>query len=288
MSIKNLGAILFLFTISFSLNAQSKLKQSKADIKEGYSNGGSKYHQSQSYTVEENHPGPSGSSFWETDEDENILQTLLFKTIAFVTYYTTIGDYGGEYHLYNNLSKYPFYDKEAGNYTPKNQNSEAVKFWRIDIRNSVLIGFDNVYGNHLELKLRPVKYVFLSSSYRQLAEEYKEGKHSYLSLFNFSLNYDRIRSRYFNLGYSLGCNYLADEVKEASFALGFNYEIFALQHLSLLGDFNWSTRSGATLKTFELGAAYHVNRYKISCGYEHLQIGNPMYNFMTVGVGVYL
>ncbi len=286
MSSRNILVAFLILVIPFVASAQSKLKQSKTDVREGYAGSHSVQQTGQTYG-EPTHAAPNGSSVWDFDDSDNFFASLAAAVVVSVTYYTAIGYYGGEYHLYNNLSKYPFCDKEAGNYSPKIESSEAVKPWRIDVRNSVLIGFDNVYGNHLELKLRPIKYVFLSTSYRQLVEKYK-GDTEYLTLFNFSLNYDRLRFRNLNLGYSLGCNYLANEVKEASFALGFNFEAFALKHFSLLGDFNWGTRSGATLKTFELDASYHIKRYKISCGYEFMQIGKPMYNFLTVGVGVYL
>ena len=276
-----ISPLLCAFFIISSINAQSKLKQSKNEVSQG---GNTSSHANISG---ERHSAPSGESVWEFDGTDNIFANLAGAIIVSATYYSAIGFYGGEFHLHNNLTQYPFYISREGNYTPRHEHSNAVKKWRVDITNNGLVSFDGTNGNHLNIKLRPIKYLFVSTTYRELWEKHK-GKYEHLSLFNFSANYDRLRFKNFNLGYSIGFNYMANEVNKIGYALGFNFEAFPINRFSLMGNFNWGAINSQNIKTFETGLAYHINKYKITCGYQHMQIASPCYNFLTLGIGVYL
>jgi hypothetical protein len=272
--------VLFL-TVSLNGFSQDKLEKSKREITKGAKRSDrSGAGRSQASSGRAYHEGPF----------EYMIFNAVAQGLMFVSYYAAIGNYQKEDHLHRPLTNYPYFDNgQYGNYESHVAASPSVKAFRLDLGDQYLYSNGGLYGNHLKLKIRPFQYFYLQADYIRLTEKRLiVNSISDLSLFNFNLCYDRIRLERFNLGWTLGCNYIGSDVNKAGFSYGVNGELFVAKNVSLLGSMKWSLINDSQVNEFEFLGKYHVKRCFISAGYEHLKIGSPTYDFVSVGGGVYL
>lgn len=267
--------ILLLLLVSAAAFGQNKLDKSKNELRAEPKKSNTTQQQSGGKTA---HPG---------------VQSLFLEITGYVFLgafkYGLIGDYGNEQHLSNNLTPYPFYDKVSGNFeTPGEMDSVAKKKIRFDLENSFIYSNNDVYGNHLKAKVRVFQYVHLQSDFHQLFE--KNGidqSQSRLSLFQFNLNYDRIRFEKCNFGWNIGATYVGNEVKKAGFSYGLNAEYFMGNAISFYGAAKWSRINSLPVNAFELRGRFHRKNYFFTLGFERLKIATPNYNFIALGGGIY-
>ncbi|QEE48667.1 hypothetical protein FUA48_03500 [Flavobacterium alkalisoli] len=230
----------------------------------------------------------SSSSGNGGDGDGSILLELLGKIALFTVGMSTVGHYGVENHLHNELTEYPFYISEHGNYfDPFLHENGNINNFRFDVKDKFLYNNGNLFGNHLEAKLRPFQYFYIKADYYQLFE-FQEHSSDNLSLFYFNLGYDRIRLKRFNLGWTLGASYIANDVNKFGFSFGANAEYFCKRNISFLAGAKWSFINEKPVNAFEIEGRFHRKNYFISVGFEHLDIATPNYNFATLGGGIYL
>lgn len=227
----------------------------------------------------------------QSEERTNLFLQITGYVVFGVFKYGIVGDYKNEEHLYNNLTDYPYYDEETGNYENyKSIDADSLKKnYRLDIENKFLVSKSDLYGNHLNVKIRPFQYLYLQADYHQLFEKNKmAGTTDRLSLFYFNLGYDRLRFQNFNFGWTIGASYVGNEVKKAGFSVGVQTEVFFARNFSFLGSAKWSEINGRPVNSYELEGRYHIKRWFATAGFEHLKIGSPTYNFIAVGGGIYL
>jgi hypothetical protein len=275
--------ILVLLFLTGTLNgfSQDKLEKSKNELSKGARrNDRPGAGRSRASSGNYHHEGPIEYMFFST----------LARGFMFVTYHAAIGNYRVEDHLHRPLTNYPYFDVgQFGNYESPDAASPSVKTFRIDLGDQYLYSNGSLYGNHLKLKIRPFQYFYLQADYFRLTEKrLMVNSFSDLSLFNFTLCYDRIRLERFNLGWTLGCNYIGSDVNKAGFSYGVNGELFVARNVSLLGSMRWSLINDSKVNELEFQCKYHIRRCFLSVGYEHLKIGTPTYDFVSVGGGIYL
>lgn len=265
------------FTIS-QVQAQHKIDQSKSDLKQKRQAAGKTSSASSS---------SSGSSS-PNNNDNPLLATIFIYTVGAVFIYGAIGDYGNEDHLSNDLTKYPYHEGTGNYYNPKFGEGYIYVF-RVDVKDKFLYHNNNLYGNHLDVKIHPFRHFYLTTDYYQLHERQKAaGTSDNLSLFYFNFAYDRIRFEHFNLGWTVGASYIGNDVKKGGFAYGLNAEFFLKKNISFQGSAKWSVINGQPVNAFELETRIHRKQFFMTLGYEHLKIATPTYDFMTIGVGIYL
>jgi hypothetical protein len=279
-----------LFIIVFGLNigigfTQTKVEQSKEEIKKG------KRTTSATGTSTTNHS--STASYARKSNSERSIgaafANIVGQIFLYVTYYTVVGNYKMEKHLHSKLTKYPYYKQSSGNYENADTGITGKNKFRFDINNQFLYSNKDLLGNHLKVKVRPFQYFYLQVDYFELKEfNQATTKYDHLSLYNFNFCYDRLRFEKFNLGWSLGINYLANDVKKAGFSYGLNTAIFITKPVSLHGTIKGSWINRQPVHQFEVLAKYHTNRFFIAAGYERLKIATPQYHFLSLGAGVYL
>jgi hypothetical protein len=275
----------FLLLISFAISfGQNKIDKSKKALisSEGVKN--------QNTTTSSSSSSSSKSS---SNSENNIIGEAVIDAFLFVSYgvfkYGFIGDYYNENHLYNSLSKYPFYNEKSGNYLSIKNDTLKNRFLRFDLEDSFIYSSNNLYGNHLKAKIRPFQYFYLQFDFHQMYEfDEIQNTNSQLSLFNFNFGYDRIRFEKFNLGWTLGASYVGNEVKKAGLSYGLNVEYFMGNHISFLVTGKWSKINTQPVNAFELKSKFHQKNYFFSLGYQHLKIATPTYNFISLGAGIYL
>lgn len=262
----------FSFLLCCSSYGQSKIDKSKNDLNRSSSS---------SRQNSNNRVSSSNSdSFFDTDDDG-----FWFFVIPRIVFYSFIGSYNSEQHLENKVTDYPYYNGESGNY----ENSDWSKNFRLDIEDNLLYSSNTLYGNHLKVKIRPFQYFYLQSDMHQLFEKNNfDTTTDRLSVYFFNAGYDRIRLEKFNLGWTMGASYIGNEVKKAGFSFGLNTEIFMGHNFSLSASAKWSIINGYSVNLYDIQTRYHINRFFGSLGFEHMQIGTPNYNFMSLGGGIYL
>jgi hypothetical protein len=274
-------SLLLVVLISISSFSQNKLDKSKSQLNSGSSN------KNQSRTSSSSSSSSSNSKS-NYSSDSNIFVNIFFNITFAVFKYGAIGDYKNENHLYSNLTPYPFYNGKSGNFENSDTISISKNKARFDLENSFVYSDNNLYGNHLKAKIRPFQYFYFQSDFHQLFEFNEiDNTNNRLSLFQFNLNYDRIRFEKFNFGWNLGATYVGNEVKKGGFAYGLNAEYFMGNHISFLGSAKWSRINTLPVNAFELQSKFHKKNYFFSLGFEHLKIATPTYNFIALGGGIY-
>lgn len=230
----------------------------------------------------------STSSSGENSVLVNIIADAFMYTIGGVVYYGLLGDYGNEDHLYNDLTKYPYYEEEAGNYYKPKFGEGNVYVFRLDLKDKFMYNADHLFGNHLEAKMRPSHIFSLKADYYQLFEFLKlEGTSNSLSLFYLNFAYDRLRCERFNLGWTVGASYIGSGVNQAGFSYGLNAEYFLKKRVSFAAGAKWSRINGQPVNAYEAEVRVHKKSHFITLGGEHLKIAAPNYDFITLGAGIY-
>lgn len=268
--------LVVLLSLTLHCSFSQKIDKSKDELKSGNSSNSSSSSSS------------SNSGRNSSVSNDFGLAGLFVEGLMYVSFYSTIGDYRSENHLYNTLSKYPYFDGESGNFQKENDSIEYENLMRFDVENHFLYSNNNSFGNHLKAKFRPFQYFYIQGDYRELIEKNAiTNNYSNLSLFQFNVAYDRIRFKKFNLGWTLGATYVGNDVQKVGFSYGLHTDIFAIKNISFNSAMLWSKINSLPVNSFELRGKYHKKNYFFSIGYEHLKIASPNYNFVTLGTGIY-
>lgn len=267
--------IFVLINSSIDCYSQGKIDKSKDELKKGKEEKPTYYVETETKSNE--------------DEPDNLIVEILTEAFLYITYYSFIGNYEAEYHLQNELTEYPYFNNELqGNYLYDYSEKIPDKPIRLDIQNDLLLSLTNTQGNNLKAKFRPSRYFYLQGDYIQLIEfNTVSGSNSYLSIFSLNFGYDRLRFEKFNLGWTIGANYVGNGVDKFGFNYGLNTEFFLIKNLSFYGSMRLGEINNVSVNVFELKAKYHKNRFAYSVGYENLKIGSPIYNFGTLGLSIY-
>lgn len=272
---KNTLLALFV-TLSINNSFSQKIDKSKSELKSGNRSSSSSSASS------------SSSSRSSRSSDDFGVIGLLVEGFLYLSFYSTIGDYSSEDHLYNSLSKYPYFDGSSGNFINEGDSISVNNKMRFDVENHFMYSNNNLFGNHLKAKFRPFQYFYVQGDYRELFEKNVfTDRFSNLSLFQFNVAYDRIRFKKFNLGWTLGATYLGNDVQKAGFSYGLHTDVFAIKNISFNSAMIWSKINGLPVNSFEIRGKYHKKNYFFSLGYEHIKIASPNYNFVTLGTGIY-
>ncbi len=254
--------------------AQSRLERSKSDVKSSSNSGKSN--------------SSSSSSARSSGGGDGTIAEAVVQVFSIGFYYTCIGDYQHENHLYSRLTQHPFGENGLGNYEVADTVKQGKNRFRIDFDNKFLYSDSNLYGNHINLKIRPFQYFYVSTDYQALTEKNAFTNQKYhLSIFQFNFNYDRIRFHNFNLGWSMGATYLASDVQKSGFSGGLNAEYFFPKRFSIFATGKWSSVNHTPVNFLEMGARVHSKNYYFTLGFERMKIGTPVYNFMGIGGGIY-
>jgi hypothetical protein len=271
---KSLIVALLLLCISLNNFSQDKIDQSLEELKRG--------------SGKKNNDDNSSSSSSSSSSGDNVIAEVLIKAFLYITYYSFIGNYAEEEHLQSNLTPYPYYNHSSGNFESDDSVAPFYKVMRLDMEDKILVNPQNLFGNHLKAKFRPFQYFYLQGDYYQLLE-YKTFKHKYsnLALFNLLFGYDRVRLEKFNLGWTLGANFIANDVQRAGISFGLNAEAFVFKSYSIYSSVNWGRINGFPVNEFEIGARYHTKNHFVTMAYERLRIATPIYDFAAVGCGIY-
>ncbi len=278
----NFRYLLFLLIILFNQNnfSQGKIDQSKEELKKEKTSDNTET----TTTAQDSHSNRRDEYRREKD---HTFTNFVFNLVSQAALFATVGSYRYEDHLYNNLSDYPYQNGTSGNYTGYDSISQVKNNFRADFEVSALTESKNLYGLHTTLKIRPFQYFYFQADDQELIE--KTGNDSdRLSVFHFNAHYDRLRLEKFNLGWSLGAIYIGNDVNKWGFNFGVQSDFFVGGNISLSGNAHWGRVNQTPVNTTAIAVQYHIKKAYLTTGYEHLRIGSPDYNFLKVGVGIFL
>jgi hypothetical protein len=273
---------LVLALLPFRITAQDKLDKSKKELTE------------KETSKSNNSRSSSSSSTTSVDFDDEDSSEIV-EALAIGFQYTIggvwlglVGSYENEDHLYNSLTPYPGAIAEHGNYFNAELIDAPSKNFRIDLKDKFIYNNSNLFGNHLDAKIRPCQYFYIKADYYQMFEfKRSDGSNDWLSLFYLNFAYDRIRFERFNLGWTAGTSYVANGVDKFGFSYGLNAEYFLKKNISFTAAAKWSHINGHPVNAYEGEARFHKKNVFLSLGVEHLKIATPNYNFITLGAGIY-
>ncbi|MGH2666212.1 hypothetical protein [Flavobacterium sp.] len=273
---KKYGYLILLFVFSSTLYCQNKTEKSKKELNSNSSSSSSSTTTSRS----------SGS---DNGEELGLAAELFLNIGLGVFKYGLIGDYTMEDHLYNKVSEYPFYNNKSGNYDGCDTVVVEKNKFRIDFEDKFLYSNNDLFGNHINLKIRPFQYFYLQADFRLIVEINRiDATNNSLSLSHFNLCYDRVRTGKFDFGWSLGASYVGNEVKKGGFSYGLSANYFMTKNFSFSGSAKWSKINGHPVNAFEIEGKLHRKKCFFTGGFEHLKIATPTYNFISLGGGIYL
>jgi hypothetical protein len=272
--------LLPLCVFPFRMQAQNKIDKSKSELNAPKEKSSSSSRSS------------SGSSSDDDDDDDNgwLIEATIdgFVYTFGAVWIGLVGDYENEEHFENELTEYPYYLPETGNYFNTEFGEGNKNNFRIDLKDKFVYASNHLYGNHLTANVHPFQYFYAKVDYYQIYEFQKAaGTSDNLSLFYFNFAYDRFHLERFNIGWTLGASYIGSGVDKGGFSYGLNAEYFLIKNISFQANAKWSHINSRPVNTYEAEARFHKKNYFLTMGYEHLKIATPTYNFITLGAGIY-
>ncbi|GAA4273406.1 hypothetical protein U6A24_19450 [Aquimarina gracilis] len=233
----------------------------------------------------------SGNNDNDDDFSENnfLAETfgaLLVEAVLYTSYYTIIEiPIETEYAASTaSITKYPYFNATKGNYAY--EWGEDTQVFRTTLSSRFISENSKLYGNHMNLDMRFLQRAGLEIDYLQLWEENTNFGSNSLAIYTALGKYHRVRTERFNAWWGLGAAYVDGEIDEWGFTYGLGAELFFTKPFSLETTFNQTFINEETVNKFTILLNYHVNRYKVSGGYEHLKIGSLDLSTFSVGVGV--
>ena len=154
-----------LFTVQ--VQAQDKIDKSKKALTESE---GVNYNKQSTSQTSSSSASSSCDSAGLGESVGGAVAELLFKCTIGAVWYGLVGNYNNEDHLANDLTEYPFYEAEAGNYYNPKFGEGSVYVFRADVKDKFIYSSNDLLGNHLELKVRPFQYFYLKADYYQIYE----------------------------------------------------------------------------------------------------------------------
>jgi hypothetical protein len=269
--------LLILFTLSFvTVHAQGKLDKAKEKL--GQDKVETEEYKTSTEDIElEYYDEPESSEF-----NFFLIQLILSLSVDVV-----LANYGQEAHLHNKLSPYPYYDGWSGNYVSLDGTPKEFRNFRVDLMDHIVIG-NGVYGNHLQVNLRPTHAFYIQMNYNELLEpNVGESPITNLSLLDLNFCYDRFRLEQFNLGWLVGVKYAASGIQKSGLNLGAQMEAFFPGNISFYGSYVASKINGEPVNTVISKLRYSMNRFMATAGYDFRQLADVKLHFFTMGFGAH-
>ena len=258
---------LMLFLTTSGIYGQGKLEQAEEDLKS-----------------EKRHESSNNENY---DSDDNVFISTLgevFINLAFYSFLAIFIESPGEFeHLASSASitKYPYYDSNKGNFSYAWDGSITASRFTISTR--YIYENARIDGNHLKMEVSFLKRLGLEFDYLQLWENNPSFGDNSLAMYNFLAKYKRVRTEQFDAWWGVGGTYIDGSVNDWGFTFGLGAELFIANPISIESNFKQTNINSASTNNFNALLNYHIKRYKVSGGYEHLKIGNQKFSMMSLG-----
>lgn len=230
----------------------------------------------------------SSSDKKTTSSDDNFLVSALgelFIDLVFYSSYALLIESRAEVENLASdasITKYPYYQANKGNYSYDWDEGTSVS--RFTFSSRYIFENTRIEGNHLTMELRFLKRMGLEFDYLQLWEKNPNFGEYSLALYTFMAKYNRIRTEKFDAWWGVGGTLIDGNVNDLGFTYGLGAELFMAKPISIESNFSQTLINNSSTNKFNALLNYHIKRYRLSGGYEHLRIGNQ--NFSTISLGL--
>ncbi|MDH7445993.1 outer membrane beta-barrel protein [Aquimarina sp. 2201CG14-23] len=230
----------------------------------------------------------SGSSSFNDDPLWGDLIMVFVEIGLYATYYGLIESPAEQENSASSafITKYPYYNTNKGNYAY--DWGGDTNLTRITLSNRFIAENKELYGNHLNIDFRFLRRVSIEADYLQLWENNTFFGNNSLATFTFLAKYHRVRTERFNAYWGIGATYVGGSVEELGFTYGIGAEYFFAKPLSIEVNYNQTiinTRSSDKLNAL---LNYHLNRFRVTGGYEYLRIGGIDFSTFSAGIGIFI
>ncbi|WP_298310795.1 outer membrane beta-barrel protein [uncultured Aquimarina sp.] len=274
---RHLFFILFLSFFTFQANSQGKLEKAEKGLS-----------QNNNYYSSAPNSRTSSSSSYEDNSLWGGLAMVFIEIGLYATYYGLIESPTEKEHRASEafITKYPYHSSNRGNYAYNWDGDTNLS--RITLTNRFIAENNELYGNHINADFRFLKRVSIEADYLQLWENNTFFGDNSLATFTFLAKYHRVRTEKFNAYWGMGGTYIAGDVEELGFTYGIGAEYFFAKPLSLELNYNQTLINTRSSDKLNLSLNYHIDRFKVTGGYEYLRIGGVGFSTFSVGIGVFL
>ncbi len=176
---------------------------------------------------------------------------------------------------------YPYAESDAGLYQTGN-----LKPWSINAQLDYFYMNDNLTGLIFRTFLSPHPYFSFQINYSQLMES-ESGTTDDLELIDIHLNYNRIKDEHLALWWGVGFKVLRGNVVHSGPALNFGAEYYPVQPVSFGINYNIAFFEKSTVDNLQLLTNIHVNRLKLTAGFQKFRAGDISFPGMLAGLGIY-
>ncbi len=222
----------------------------------------------------------------ENDLFSEIVGEIFIQIFAYTVYGLAIEspfEYNNKSHSAF-ITKHPYYNSKEGNYSYS--FDENVTLFRTEISSRYISENNQIKGAHFNLDLRFLKRLGLEVNYLQLWENNPNFGSDHLAIYTSLAKYYRIRTQKLDAWWGIGASYIDGAVNKLGFTYGLGAELFFAKPLSFEAIFNQTLVNSETVNKFNGLFNYHLNKYRMTVGYEHLKIGNQNFSMVTLGTGI--
>ncbi|NQY04680.1 MAG: hypothetical protein HRT68_00375 [Flavobacteriaceae bacterium] len=219
------------------------------------------------------------------DELLSELAPVIVDAFIYISYgvlVETPAEYDGDFKSY--LSRAPYLQDKAGDYT---YDEEQAKNFRIDVHNAFLLDNANIYGNNLNVKIRPLKRFSLEIDNTFLYEKLPFDGKDELIMTSFMLNYQRLRLKQLTVSWGLGATYIGSGVNKTGFTIGTDAELFVKKPVSIQVGFKNTFINGTSVNKFNVGMKYHRKKFFLGAGYYSYNFAGQHIPTAGIGIGGY-
>lgn len=268
----------FIFFIGMTCYGQSKIEKAEESLAKKQKTTG--YSKSK-YTDNGNNNNSDGNFFTE------VFGGLFVQIFAYTVYGVAIESPFETKHKGSHafISRFPYHNSKKGNYTY--DWTESTPIFRSTLSARYISENSRLKGSHLNIDMRFLKRLGLELDYLQLWENNPNFGTDNLATYTALAKYHRVRTEKFDAWWGLGATYVDGGVNQLGFTYGLGAELFFTKPLSLQTNFNQTLINDETINKFNGLINYHINKYKITGGYEHLRIGNQNFSTVTLGTGIF-
>ncbi|WP_299313488.1 outer membrane beta-barrel protein [uncultured Aquimarina sp.] len=268
---------LLLFIISSSSFSQGKLEKAEKGLSKN-----------NNYYSSPSNSRTSSSSSYDNNSLWGGLAMVFIEIGLYATYYGLIESPTEQEHRASNafITKHPYHSSNRGNYAYNWDGDTNLS--RITLTNRFIAENSELYGNHLNADFRFLRRLSIEADYLQLWENNTFFGNNSLATFTFLAKYHRVRTERFNAYWGMGATYIGGDVEELGFTYGIGAEYFFAKPLSLELNYNQTLINTRSSDKLNFSLNYHIDRFKVTGGYEYLRIGGIGFSTFSVGVGIFI
>jgi hypothetical protein len=201
-----------------------------------------------------------------------------FFTFAKVMFYSREFD---EHFLDNQYTPYPYYYHDAGLF-----GAETEKSFSIALNSQYFHHSDQLNGFLINANFAPLPQLAFQLNYADLTETLRT-RYDHLRLYNFFVNYNRLRYERFTFSWGIGLKGIRGDSKINAFAFTTGIELFPVEPVSFSLQYNVGLFPLATVDEISVDVNLHHDRWRFQIGYKNFRAGRLNIGGVTMGIGIY-